>query len=432
MLDEIISALKARSDLEAWSVQHIKTRGAQLYAVPAAVEARRSVDTERYNIEIIRQTGVKDGSATIGASNTTLVPGDDIHQALDTAALMAGLIHNPPYTLPKPAIIPDVPLTDSTLQADPDAALEDLFSRIKASGAQFTDVQMPAVECFGEENTIRLINSSGIDATQTLTHLDFEFVLISHQSERDVETFTNFTQRRIADMDIEAEIARRIQHTRDLLTATTAPNYQGAVTMRGRTLEEFLIAGVIHNLSSGASKFSKGTPWEIGKTVFRGDCTGDPLNVWANRQLAYGTHSNRFDEEGIPAQRVALIQDSKLVTFTASQRYADYLNIPATGAFGNLELAAGSTSADDLIAEPHIEVVSFSWFNPDPVTGDFASEIRLGYVVNGSQRIPFRGGMLVGNVLDALADVRWSAETAFYGSYQGPTTARFANLTVAG
>ena len=84
------------------------------------------------------------------------------------------------------------------------------------------------------------------------------------------------------------------------------------------------------------------------------------------------------------------------------------------------------------MSEPHVEVVAFSWFNPDGVTGEFASEIRLGYVVNGDKRTPFKGGMLVGNVLDALADVRWSAETGFYGDYQGPTTARFAQLTVAG
>jgi hypothetical protein len=40
--------------------------------------------------------------------------------------------------------------------------------------------------------------------------------------------------------------------------------------------------------------------------------------------------------------------------------------------------------------------------------------------------------MLVGNVLDALADAHWSAETGFYGNYQGPMAARFSQLKVAG
>ena len=67
---------------------------------------------------------------------------------------------------------------------------------------------------------------------------------------------------------------------------------------------------------------------------------------------------------------------------------------------------------------------------PDPISGDFASEIRLGYQVKNGVREPFKGGMLVGNVLGALTDVRLSKETGFYGDYQGPTTARFAELTV--
>ena len=40
--------------------------------------------------------------------------------------------------------------------------------------------------------------------------------------------------------------------------------------------------------------------------------------------------------------------------------------------------------------------------------------------------------MLVGNYFKALANVRFSSETAFYGDYRGPVAARFEELTVAG
>ena len=86
----------------------------------------------------------------------------------------------------------------------------------------------------------------------------------------------------------------------------------------------------------------------------------------------------------------------------------------------------------DALSLPHVEVIDFSWFTPDEITGDFSSEIRLGYLVEGDRRTPFKGGALVGNVLDALANARWSAETGFFGDYQGPHIARFASLRVAG
>ena len=140
---------------------------------------------------------------------------------------------------------------------------------------------------------------------------------------------------------------------------TTA--FTGPVVLTGATLGAFMNAGVIQTLASAASKFSKLSTWEIGKPVTRGEAAGDPLTVWANRRLPFGTHATRFDEEGLPAQRVALITDGRLVAFAASQRYADYLGLPATGAFGDIEVAPGRTPAADLLAEPHVEVVTFSF-----------------------------------------------------------------------
>lgn len=52
-------------------------------------------------------------------------------------------------------------------------------------------------------------------------------------------------------------------------------------------------------------------------------------------------------------------------------------------------------------------------------------------MVGEGGRTPFKGGMLVGNVISALANAHWSAETEFHGTYTGPTTARFGELTVS-
>jgi predicted Zn-dependent protease len=266
-----------------------------------------------------------------------------------------------------------------------------------------------------------------------------EWVLINRSGEQETEAFSEMTRRRAADIDIEAEVAQRAQSTIDLLQAAPAADYTGPVVLRGETLANFMCGdtvltdnGLFAVLGSAQSKFGQLSKWEIGQSIFRGDVIGDPLTLWATRQLPYGTQSNSFDEEGLPAQRVLLVDENRLAAFSASQRYADYLALPPTGAFGNIELPPGRTAQADLLAEPYVEIISFSWFNPDPITGDFATEIRLGYVRDGSGRHPFKGGLLIGNVLDALANVRWSKETGFYGNYLGPAAARFAQLTVAG
>jgi predicted Zn-dependent protease len=438
MLNSIIQSLRARTDLKEWSVRHLTTRGAQLYAVPAAVEAKRAVDGERYSINVLQHHSAEDGSITCGSGNATLLPGDDIDRAIDAAALIAGLVHNPVYTFPAPADLPEVPVADASFQANPSATLDELYTCLKQAVARHPQVRMTAAEVAGEEVTTHLLNSRGIDAIQVATQIDIEWVLIGRSGEQEVESFVELTRRRAADIDVAGEVDRRARYTVDLLAATTPPMYEGPIVLREATLAGFINSGdftqggPFQMLTSGSAKFSKITTWEIGQSVFRREVTGDPLTMWANRRLPYGTHANRFDEEGLPAQRIELIKNNQLLRFTASQRYADYLSLSPTGAFGDIEVVAGHIPAAELLAEPHIEIVSFSWFNPSPVTGDFASEIRLGYLVDGGRRTPFRGGMLVGNVFDALANVRWSSETGFYGDYLGPTTARFGQLKVAG
>ncbi|HJZ47195.1 MAG TPA: metallopeptidase TldD-related protein [Roseiflexaceae bacterium] len=432
MLERIVAALQARADLAGWSAREIRSRQVQLYAVPNAIEARRAAMSERYVIQILRQTGGSDGSARCGDGSATLLPGDDIEAAIDTAALTAGLVQNQPYGLPEPGALPDVPLADPQIQSNAGQVLDQLHMRLRAAVLAQPHVQLTAAELYAEEQTIHFRNSRGLEATQIGTAIDLEWVLLCRDGAREAESFVELRRRRLEDIDVEAEVASRARHAADLLRAGAPPDYLGAVVLRGATLATFLNGGVIQTLASAATKFAKLSRWEVGEPVFHGQADGDPLTVFANRRLPFGNHAGRFDNEGQPAQRVELIRYSQLAAFTANQRYAEYLGIPATGDFGDIELPAGITPAVTLLDEPHVEVVDFSWFTPDEITGDFSSEIRLGYLVEGDRRTPFKGGALVGNVLDALANARWSAETGFFGDYQGPHIARFAGLRVAG
>ena len=437
MLNQIVEALKKRTDLVGWTVRHVQTSGAQVYAVPQGIESQRAVDGERYLIDVLRNTTTAEGAPAVGSGDASLLPGENIDHAIDQATLVAGLVANPVHGLPGPAPLPDVPLCDENLQKDASSVMLDVMERMRTTAAKHSNVRLTAAECFGEVHNTHLVNSRGIDVEQESTQIDAEFVLHSQKGDRDSETFDAMTRRRVADLDLEAAIEDRVHYTLDSLDAESPASWQGPVVLRKDALTIFMAGdnlngSVIQTLAAAESKYAGFSPWEVGNPVFHGEVKGDSLNVWANRCLPYGSASNRFDAEGLPAQRIELIRDNEFVAFAASQRYADYLQIPATGAFGNIELPSGNTPASALLVEPYIEIVQFSWFNPDTITGDFATEIRFGYIVKNGVRKPFKGGQLVGNYMDALADVRWSAETGFFGAYLGPHTARFNELKIAG
>jgi PmbA protein len=423
-----MAALAGRSDLLGWTAVHRRKRGEQLFSDRSRVEVRRGVEEDTLSIEVVCPSA---GDPTqCGVAGARFNVGEDPSPGIDFAVQAARGTRNPIYDLPAPAPLPEVPACDAQIQADPAGAVTALHSRLMARSAVDRKARLTLAEWFVEVEEIHLANSRGIDARQARTDVSLEWIVLAGEGEGRVDTTLEVRRRRLADLDVEGEWEQVAQQTADRQHAQAAPKYEGPVVLRGSALQTFLRGGTIENLTSARSRFSRLSPWDPGTKFFSGEIKGDPLTLWATRLLPYGEHAGPFDEEGLPGQRTVLIEDNVFRTYAASQRYAAYLSVPATGAEADLEVPPGATPRAELLSGPHVEVISWSWFAPEPTSGDFASEIRLGYVVDGAARQPFSGGLLVGNVLQALADVRWSSETGFFGSYQGPDTARFASLKV--
>ena len=47
MLNQIVDALQKRSDLAGWTVRHVQSREAQVYAVPQGIESQRTMENEK-------------------------------------------------------------------------------------------------------------------------------------------------------------------------------------------------------------------------------------------------------------------------------------------------------------------------------------------------------------------------------------------------
>lgn len=437
MLEKIQKALDKHSAIKAWIIRQETVQSSQQYDLKDRIESFREVRSELYTVDVLCDSEDADGKPSSGLGTVSILPEGEIESALDKAILTAQLVHNEPYDFADPAAIPEVELADPVYQKDPEGELGKILATLKETSKDFPHVRLTGAECFGQERHSHLVSSKGIDASQTATDIYLQWVYIGGEGQDEVETSTEIRRRRISDLNLKEEASLRAQYTSDLLGAGKPQNYSGPVVIQGGSLAvmvrgDLMAGSLLETLSSASLKYSGETPWEEGRSIFNEEVKGDDLTIWANRRLAYGVPSSAFDKEGIPAQRVPLIQENKLVSFMADQRYAYYLGINPTGSFGSVEMPAGKTPLADLQAGSHIEIAEFSWFNPDRMTGNFACEIRLGYLVEEGKRKPFRGGMLVGNLLDALADVSWSSEVGFYGNYLGPRGARFNSLQVAG
>jgi PmbA protein len=98
----------------------------------------------------------------------------------------------------------------------------------------------------------------------------------------------------------------------------------------------------------------------------------------------------------------------------------------------NFAVEGGARPEAEIRRGDYLEVVEFSAFDVNVVSGDLAGEIRLGYLhQNGRVRI-VTGGSVSGKLEDAIPTMRFSRETEQYDNFVIPRVTRLKNLKIAG
>jgi len=444
MLQRIIEAVRREEGVHDWLARHIRKTSTQYYTIGSRAESRRSVQSEKVLVTVMNDHAASAGGQEQmrGQAQATILPADladetSLQHKLNQAVFMAHLADNSPYGLPAPAEYPTVELADLTIQSRAKQVAEGLVQQLLAALEHEKDVRLSSAEAFVEETQIELQNSRGCHGEQTQTSLLLDWVLLAASSNDEMESHLAVERRRVSDVDVAGMVRRHAQYARDALLATAPRTGVFPVVVSDEALEELLMAEGHSPLiyrSSAQLKYQRMTPWEVGATIFTTSPSGDQFTLYSHALLPFGMRSAAFDAEGLATHRLPIVEKGLLSRFWAEQRYAEYLQVPATGTFGNMEIAAGthpfSALLDDDATLYHI--VAFSAMSPDPFTGDFVGEIRLGYELTAGRARPIRGGSISGNLFDVLARAQLSQETTFLGDYVGPRAMRFADVTVAG
>ncbi|MCL4458743.1 MAG: metallopeptidase TldD-related protein [Chloroflexi bacterium] len=430
MLERIKGVLAQRADVHDWTLRWQMKKGIQLYLVGDQTENLRSISTERMVLDVHH-----DHNGFRGSSSFIILPGelDTLAAKLDEAVFMASLSRNPPYTLPRPAACPDVATLDESVVADPLAAAWTIRDSLLEALATGPRVKVSSIELFLNQVDTRLHNSQGIEAIKSGTEVMVDFVLIAANGHVESEVHLALERRQVADLDLEHIARRYAQYAHDSLGAVLPKTGRYAVLVSDETLENLFEPFLFH--ASAAAKYRQMSRFALGESIF-GDrmVRGDKLTLTSDATIPYGVRTRSFDDEGVAGQQVCLIRAGLLERYWATQRYADYLQIAATGQLGNIVVAPGSVPFAELREGEGTlyHIVAFSDLQPDPVTANFAAEIRLGYRIDGHSVEAIKGGSVSGNVFEAFSDAHLSSETIMVGAYKGPRAIRFRDLTVAG
>ena len=149
-------------------------------------------------------------------------------------------------------------------------------------------------------------------------------------------------------------------------------------------------------------------------------------------KLENSTSSLPYDADGFHLSRTQVIEDGLLLKYWGDLRHSYYLGVEPTGNIGNFLIEGGRESIEDMKSEPYLELVSFSDFQMDELTGDFGGEIRLGWYFDGKDTIPVTGGSISGNIKDVEKEIYLSEEMQKINNFVGPKTIQLTNVSIAG
>lgn len=307
---------------------------------------------------------------------------------------------------------------------------QQIYQRVKTILSPIADVKTNSFEILTSAGTIRVINSNGVDISYHKTSIYFEAVLTCKGE-------SEFVLIRAAvspeQLDIESLLLQQVQIARDAAIAKPNPGFSGDVVISGQSVTEVFASLTELNplmLHTSAKMAHMGiSSLKIGQQI--GNFTGETLTLTSNPALPLGLLTAPIDDEGTPLRPVELIRNGIFTSYMATSRYAQYLHVPVTGNFSNIQINAGATREQHLRGNNYFEVASFSWFHPNPITGDFAAEIRLGYHWVNGKKFPFHGGAFSGNLFKNILHVRFSKEITQSGYYYGPRTILFKNAHIS-
>lgn len=447
--------------LAGWVLHHIRTDATTVIRLPGiyTVQDGRFVKHPHpHPREVIYAPGeelwltvysrhTSAGNEYMGEAKSQLVSDADadVQPTLDGLLAAAQAQPNQPYPLVEAdAVYPGVPLTDPKLtQATREVRLAQVQRFLEAVLIQAA--AEPAMEVSNLEVFVRLMSnrvetSAGIELEYPSSRVDAEICFIARNGDRVAEHTARVQARRFDDLNPEALVHTNAAHARALAEAVSPPEHQGPVVLTDEAACNFLqLSASPLVLHAGArAVYEKTSRYVRGQPVWgQGPLQGDALTLSSDPLVPYGVRS-RIETDATPARRAVLVEKGRFAELHGTPRFYHYLGLleqglQPTGLPGNTVVEPGATPSADLLDTGRVVVVkAFSDFRPDPFSGEFASEIRLGEVRENGRATPFRGGLLVGNWFAALSDLRLSQETMVLNDYHGPSAIRCGNLRIAG
>ncbi len=375
-----------------------------------------------FGVRIFRS---RNGKTSTGFQASTDLTDAGIRAALEDAERLTQYSEFPAKTVELPSQGPTSSagpkVVDPELWKEPLGAVEGYIAALFAA----FHGRKQAIPSFGSVRATltqtSVANSAGLRTTYPQTTVEFEVAVKAFggpEGPAPGEYWVTESGRRLDKKALPGAVERWCQYAADVRRATSPPTGDLAVILPVGVLSGILPTTLGYKLSGPARLRKMSVP--LGQKV-----APEHVTVRDDGCYDWSLSSAPVDDEGSPQRLRTLVSEGLVRELVYDSLYGAAFDVPTTAsavrsAFGGtlawkrftrapapaastLVVAPGDGGTDlELLetAKDGIWVQQLGWASPDPISGAFGGEIRIGYRIRGGKLAePIRGGIVGGLVL---------------------------------
>ncbi len=423
MMIELITKTLKNLNVEKWKIVRRETESREFFFVRDRLDMDRAKEVEKYEVTVYRNFS-SEGKEYMGSSTVSIHPtmdAQEVRSSIEKAFFASKFVKNEPYPLVS-SYKDEIKNTPSIFKNA--QRIIDSVMNVNVNGAWLN-----SSEFFLNSEDVHILNSNGVDVSFNRETLEVEFITNAKSKDEEIELYWDVKNAgNFSELSLKIEEA--LKSTLERAKARPTPKLRDIpVIFDVEGTKEFL--SYYLQRASALNVYEHVSDAKIGEQI-QGDPKGSTITLYIDPNIENSYFSRPFDDDGFKLKKTKVIDDGMLIAYWGNVRFSHYLKVEPSGEFTNFVVESGEKSLNDLKNGKYVELKSFSDFQVNPITGDFAGEIRLGWYHDGKSVIAITGGSVSGNVKEVQEDMEISAEIVQDGNYVGPKALKILNAKIAG
>ncbi len=432
MIQLIKSVLLKSKHIDDWKIVVKRIHSCEIFFIKKEVDMNRGKFVDHFEVTVYKNFE-NNGVKYKGSSTTKIHPSmsfSEIRKKIEDTAFAASLVKNQYYSLVQPYNYIPPKLKSNFSQVD---ICEWIPSLIEAIFRPDNKVQgcINSCELFINRIHTKIINSAGVDVSFESYEADLDFITNWTENEKEIELYRNICFSDFKPDKIYNEIENMLIMSKEKALAIPTPSLSNqTILLTGQPVKDFFKYYYLH--ANAQNIYEKTSTAKLNENVQGENTLGDLINMKLDPYMNNSSMSKIYDNDGYPLKQIVIYENGILKNYWGTHRFSNYLDVETTGYIENFVVEGGSKSIEAMKVSPYLELLAFSHFEVNSLTGDFAGEIRLGKYFDGNKTIPVSGGSLSGNIKDVQNKIYFSKMLQQNNNFIGPKTIQLFNINISG